>query len=60
LIFAFPILISLSRLFTKQHFIIDVPAGLASGWVSYEMFLYMVELGYQVASIWQVALLGLN
>lgn len=37
-IFAFPLLIGLSCLFTKQHFVIDVPAGAALGWVTFELF----------------------
>ena len=41
-IFAFPVLIGLSCLFTKQHFVIDVPFGLALGWATYELFLIMI------------------
>ena len=41
-IFAFPVLIGLSCLFTKQHFAIDVPVGLALGWATYELFLIMI------------------
>ncbi len=52
-IFAFPVLIGLSCLFTKQHFVIDVPAGLALGWATYELFLIMIEPGYHEAEIWQ-------
>jgi membrane-associated phospholipid phosphatase len=51
-IFAFPVLIGLSCLFTKQHFVIDVPAGLAFGWATYELFLIMIELGYREANVW--------
>lgn len=36
--FVFPVLISLSCVFTKQHFVIDVPAGIALGWFTYELF----------------------
>ena len=32
MVFAFPLLIGLSCLFTKQHYIIDIPAGAALGW----------------------------
>ena len=41
-IFTFPLLIGLSCLFTKQHFVIDVPFGLALGWATYELFLMMI------------------
>ncbi len=41
-IFAFPVLIGLSCLFTKQHFVIDVPFGLALGWATYELFMTMI------------------
>lgn len=41
-VFAFPVLIGLSCLFTKQHFLIDVPFGLALGWAAYELFLIMI------------------
>lgn len=51
-IFAFPVLIGLSCLFTKQHFVIDVPAGLALGWATYEVFLIMIEPGYREANVW--------
>ncbi len=34
----FPVLIGLSCLFTKQHYLIDVPAGGALGWVTFEVF----------------------
>lgn len=30
--FAFPVLIGLSCVFTKQHYVLDVPAGAALGW----------------------------
>ncbi len=52
-IFAFPALIGLSCLFTKQHFVIDVPVGLALGWATHELFLIMIEPGYREADIWQ-------
>jgi len=35
---AFPGLIALSCLFTKQHYIIDLPAGALLGWVVYELY----------------------
>ena len=51
-IFAFPALIGLSCLFTKQHFVIDVPFGLALGWTTYELFIILIELGSRDAYIW--------
>lgn len=35
---AFPALIALSCLFTKQHYVIDIPAGAALGWVTFHIF----------------------
>jgi len=35
--FAFPVLIALSCLFTKQHYVIDLPAGAALGWTVYRL-----------------------
>jgi hypothetical protein len=32
------LLIGLSCLFTKQHYLADIPAGLALGWVTFGMF----------------------
>ena len=52
-IFAFPVLIGLSCLFTKQHFVIDVPVGLALGWVTHELFLIIIEPGFREAGLWQ-------
>jgi membrane-associated phospholipid phosphatase len=34
----FPVLIGLSCLFTKQHYVVDVPAGAVLGWVTFEVF----------------------
>jgi membrane-associated phospholipid phosphatase len=36
--FVFPILIALSCLYTKQHYIIDLPAGAALGWLVFAIF----------------------
>ena len=36
--FAFPVLIALSCLFTKQHYVIDLPAGAALGWSVHKVF----------------------
>jgi membrane-associated phospholipid phosphatase len=33
--FAFPVLIAFSCLFTKQHYVIDMPAGALLGWCSF-------------------------
>jgi membrane-associated phospholipid phosphatase len=41
-IFVFPALIGLSCLFTKQHYVVDIPAGAALGWGSHELFLALV------------------
>jgi membrane-associated phospholipid phosphatase len=38
LAFAFPVLIGLSCLFTKQHYMVDVPAGAALGAVPWMLF----------------------
>lgn len=39
--FLFPVLIALSCLFTKQHYLVDLPFGAALGWVAYQVFLWM-------------------
>jgi hypothetical protein len=36
--FLFPALIALSCLFTKQHYVVDLPAGAALGWLAYRVF----------------------
>ena len=41
-VFAFPVLIALSCLFTKQHYLIDVPAGAMLGWVSFLCFQWLL------------------
>ena len=33
--FAFPVLIALSCIFTKQHYVVDLPAGALLGWGTY-------------------------
>jgi membrane-associated phospholipid phosphatase len=38
LAFAFPVLIGLSCVFTKQHYLVDVPAGAALAWLAYRVF----------------------
>lgn len=37
-VFAFPVLIALSCLFTKQHYVVDLPAGALLGWVVFQLF----------------------
>jgi membrane-associated phospholipid phosphatase len=37
-VFAFPALIALSCLYTKQHYIIDLPAGALLGWLTFHIF----------------------
>ena len=37
-VFAFPVLIGISCLFTKQHYLTDLPAGAVLGWVAYYVF----------------------
>jgi len=36
--FAFPVLIALSCLFTKQHYILDLPAGALLGWLTFHAY----------------------
>ena len=36
--FAFPVIIALSCLFTKQHYLVDLPAGALLGWTTYRLF----------------------
>lgn len=38
LAFAFPVLIALSCLFTKQHYVIDLPAGALLGWTTFHAY----------------------
>ena len=35
--YAFPMLIGLSCLFTKQHYVVDLPAGAALGWMAFHV-----------------------
>jgi len=37
----FPVLIAVSCLFTKQHYVVDVVAGVVPGWVAYELYMAM-------------------
>ena len=36
--FAFPVLIALSCMFTKQHYLIDLPAGAFLGWLVFKLY----------------------
>jgi membrane-associated phospholipid phosphatase len=36
--YLFPVLIALSCLFTKQHYVVDLPAGAALGWLAHRAF----------------------
>lgn len=36
--YAFPILIGLSCLFTKQHYLLDLPSGAALGWLAFRFY----------------------
>lgn len=38
LVIAFPVLIALSCLFTKQHYVVDLPAGALLGWLIFKLF----------------------
>ncbi len=40
--FAFPVLIALSCVFAKQHYLIDLPFGAALGWVAYQAYQWVV------------------
>ncbi len=37
-VFLFPLLIALSCLFTKQHYVLDLPAGALLGWVTFAVY----------------------
>jgi membrane-associated phospholipid phosphatase len=40
--FALPALIGLSCVFTKQHYIVDVPAGAALGWLTHNAYMHLI------------------
>ena len=40
--FLFPVLIALSCIFTKQHYLIDLPAGAALGGFAYWLYLLVL------------------
>jgi len=35
---SFPVLIAASCVFTKQHYVLDLPAGAGLGWVVFQLF----------------------
>ncbi|WP_159567483.1 phosphatase PAP2 family protein [Budvicia diplopodorum] len=37
-VFMFPLLIAISCMFTKQHYLIDLPAGAVLGWVAFQVY----------------------
>jgi hypothetical protein len=39
--FAFPVLIALSCIFTKQHYLADLPFGAALGWLAFRAFVLL-------------------
>jgi membrane-associated phospholipid phosphatase len=39
--FAFPALVALSCLFTKQHYLMDLPPGAILGWSVYQVYIWM-------------------
>ncbi len=41
MVYAFPVLIGLSCIFTKQHYLIDLPFGAFLGWVAYQGFILL-------------------
>ncbi|GBU09348.1 hypothetical protein AwWohl_04860 [Gammaproteobacteria bacterium] len=41
-VFLFPLLIALSCAFTKQHYLMDLPAGAFLGWIAYQVYLFIV------------------
>jgi membrane-associated phospholipid phosphatase len=43
-IFLFPLFISMSALFTKQHYFLDLPAGMLLGWLVFEFYLIYAHL----------------
>jgi len=40
-VFLFPALIAASCVFTKQHYVVDLPAGAALGWTAFQVFVWM-------------------
>jgi membrane-associated phospholipid phosphatase len=43
--FLFPVLIAISCVFTKQHYLLDLPAGAALGWGAFAVFQFMYHQG---------------
>ncbi|HGN0025821.1 TPA: phosphatase PAP2 family protein [Proteus mirabilis] len=42
LVFLFPLLIAFTCMFTKQHYLIDLPAGALLGWFAYEIYCFLI------------------
>jgi len=40
-VYAFPTLIAISCVFTKQHYIVDLPFGAALGWAAFQVFVWI-------------------
>ena len=40
-VFLFPALIAVSCVYTKQHYLVDLPAGAALGWMAFRVFQWM-------------------
>jgi len=40
--FLFPVLIAISCVFTKQHYLIDLPAGAVLGWVAFQFYRFLI------------------
>ena len=40
-VFLFPVIIAASCVFTKQHYLVDLPAGAALGWGAFQIFRWM-------------------
>jgi membrane-associated phospholipid phosphatase len=40
-VFVFPVLVALSCLFTKQHYLMDLPPGAFLGWAMYQGYVWM-------------------
>jgi membrane-associated phospholipid phosphatase len=42
--FLFPVLIGLSCVLTKQHYLVDVPPGAALGWMAYQAYVRVIAI----------------
>lgn len=43
LIYLYPVLISLSAIFTKQHYLADIPPGFVFGWLAHAVSGWIVS-----------------